>query len=150
MRYAVVGLGHIAQTAILPAFEHASSNSELVALVSGDKTKRNKLGKAYGVSHTFDYADYQKLLNSGMVDAVYISLPNDMHARFTIEALQAGVHVLCEKPLAMNAEDAKVMAQVSEQTGIKLMTAYRLHFSARQFESFRTRQVRSARRRSIL
>lgn len=128
VRYAVVGLGHIAQTAILPGFTHAKKNSQLVALVSGDKTKRNRLSKEYDVEYAFDYADYKRLLYSGLVDAVYISLPNNMHASFTVEALQAGVHVLCEKPLAMNVEDAKVMSQVSEITGSKLMTAYRLHF----------------------
>lgn len=128
VRYALVGLGHIAQTAVLPGFVNAKNNSELVALVSGDEEKREKLTKKYQVEYSFDYSDYRKLLYSGLVDAVYISLPNHMHARFTIDALQAGVHVLCEKPLAMNVEDAKVMAQASEVTGSKLMTAYRLHF----------------------
>lgn len=128
IRYAVVGLGHIAQNAVLPGFTQSKANSELVALVSGDEVKLQKLSKEYNVDYTFDYSDYRKMLYSGLIDAVYISLPNDMHARFAVEAMQAGVHVLCEKPLAMSVEDAKVMAQVSEKTGSRLMTAYRLHF----------------------
>lgn len=138
IRYAVVGLGHIAQIAVLPGFDHASSNSELVALVSGDEVKRNRLRDEYDVEYAFDYADYRKLLYSGLIDAVYICLPNHLHARFTVDALPAGVHVLCEKPLAMTVEDARVMAQTSERTGCKLMTAYRLHFQRANLKALET------------
>lgn len=128
IRYALVGLGHIAQQAVLPGFTQAQKNSELVALVSGDPEKLKRLAKEYNVDVTCDYSEYTKLLESGLVDAVYIALPNHLHARFAVQALEAGVHVLCEKPLAMTILDARVMSKVSERTGSKLMTAYRLHF----------------------
>src|SRR5690242_9856328 len=79
IRYAVVGLGHIAQNAILPAFRHASENSELTALVSDDPVKLRTLAHEYRVKHCFDYDDYEICLRSGEVDAVYIALPNNLH-----------------------------------------------------------------------
>src|SRR4029450_1446976 len=99
VRYAVVGLGYIAQAAVLPAFAHARGNSRLVALVSGDATKRRELAKKYRVP-AYDYSEYDSLLASGAVDAVYIALPNDQHRDFTLRAARHGVHLLCEKPPA--------------------------------------------------
>ena len=78
IRYAVVGLGHIAQVAVLPAFRHARRNSTLVAVVSSDRTKRRELAKRYRLDHTFTYDEFDECLK--VVDAVYIALPNSMHA----------------------------------------------------------------------
>src|SRR5262245_17125558 len=94
VRYAVVGLGHIAQAAVLPAFAHARSTSELVALVSDDPVKQRELGKRYRVPNHFVYPDYELCLRSGEIDAVYITLPNSLHREFAVRAAQAGVHVL--------------------------------------------------------
>src|SRR5688572_5116324 len=105
IRYAVVGLGHIAQAAVLPAFAHAG-NSTLAALVSGDATKRSRLSRKYRVP-AFAYEQYEECLAN--VDAVYISLPNSMHAEYTIRAANAGVHVLCEKPLAVTVGECQRM-----------------------------------------
>ena len=81
IRYAVVGLGHIAQVAVLPSFAHARANSELVALVSDDPQKLKILGRRYHVDHLFSYREYGDCLRSGIVDAVYIALPNHLHSR---------------------------------------------------------------------
>jgi predicted dehydrogenase len=124
VRYAVVGLGHIAQAAVLPAFAHAR-NSRLAALVSGDARKRKQLGKKYRVP-AFSYEQYEECL--GQIDAVYIALPNSMHAEYTIRAANAGVHVLCEKPLAVTVRECARMIEACESANVKLMTAYRLHF----------------------
>jgi predicted dehydrogenase len=126
VRYAVVGLGHIAQVAVLPAFAHARRNSRLVAIVSGDRTKRREIGRRYGLEHTFDYDEYDACLEQ--VDAVYIALPNSMHAEYTVRAARAGVHVLCEKPLAVTVEECQRMIDTCASHRVKLMTAYRLHF----------------------
>ena len=128
IRYAVVGLGYIAQAAVLPAFEHARNNSELVALVSGDDVKLRKLGKKYGVAHTYSYDQYQQCLRSGEVDAVYIALPNTMHRQFTEKAAAEGLHVLCEKPMATTEQDCAAMIACAQANRVKLMVAYRLHF----------------------
>ena len=95
VRYAVVGLGWIAQEVILPAFAHAKY-SELTALVTDDAVKAEELGRKYEVSQVLDYDRYDALLKSGTIDAVYITLPNNMHKDFSVRAAQAGIHVLCE------------------------------------------------------
>jgi len=139
IRYAVVGLGHIAQVAILPAFQHASANSELVALVSSDDTKLRRLGKRYGVTRLYDYEHYDELLASGDVDAAYIALPNHQHAEFTVRTAKHGVHVLCEKPLAVTERECLLsMIRAAETNGVKLMTAYRLHFERANLEAIET------------
>ncbi len=124
IRYAVVGLGHIAQVAMIPAFKQAKRNSELVAVVSGDRAKRREIAQRYKVQ-AFDYDDYDECLQ--MVDAVYIALPNSMHEEYTIRAARAGVHVLCEKPLAVTVDECRRMIAACRKANVKLMTAYRLH-----------------------
>lgn len=131
VRYAVVGLGHIAQVAVLPAFAHAR-NSRLAALVSGDRHKRAQLSKKYKVP-AFSYDEYETCL--AQVDAAYIALPNSMHAEYTIRAANAGVHVLCEKPLAVTVAECGRMIETCESAGVKLMTAYRLHFEKISLEA---------------
>ena len=128
VRYAVVGLGHIAQVAVLPAFAHAGENSELVALVSDDPEKLEKLGRRYKVKGRYSYDQFEDCLGSGEVDAVYLALPNHLHREYTERAARAGVHVLCEKPLAVTEEDCLAMIRATEENGVKLMVAYRLHF----------------------
>lgn len=135
IRYAVVGLGHIAQVAVLPAFKHAEENSELTALVSDDPAKLKKLGGKYNVKSLYSYDQYGGCLTSGEVDAVYIALPNNLHAEFTEKAARAGVHVLCEKPLAVTEEECRRMMAATEAAGVKLMTAYRLHFEEATLEA---------------
>src|SRR5688500_15706034 len=125
VRYAVVGLGHIAQVAVLPAFAHAR-NSTLAALVSDDARKRQELARRYRVESTYGYDQFEECLEQ--VDAVYIALPNSMHAEYTIRAAQAGVHVLCEKPMAVTVEECQRMIAACRKAGVKLMIAYRLHF----------------------
>jgi predicted dehydrogenase len=128
VRYAVIGLGYISQIAVLPAFAHARANSRLAALVSGDPTKLKAMAKKYGVRRTYSYEQYADCLTSGEIDAVYIALPNNMHRAYAEAAAQAGVHVLCEKPMAMNGAECEAMIAEVERAGVKLMIAYRLHF----------------------
>jgi glucose-fructose oxidoreductase len=126
VRYAVVGLGHIAQVAVLPAFAHARRNSRLTAVVSGDRRKLGAVSAKYRVGRTYSYDDYEACLAD--VDAVYISLPNVMHEEFTVRAARAGVHVLCEKPMAVTSRACERMIAACRDNRVKLMIAYRLHF----------------------
>ncbi|MDX1583336.1 MAG: Gfo/Idh/MocA family oxidoreductase, partial [Thermoanaerobaculia bacterium] len=128
VRYAVVGLGHIAQVAVIPAFENASENSELVALVSGDEDKLKALGERHDVPLRRSYEDYDALLESGDIDAVYIALPNSMHRDYAVRAAEAGVHVLCEKPMAVTSAECREMLDAADENDVRLMIAYRLHF----------------------
>jgi predicted dehydrogenase len=134
IRYAVVGLGHIAQVAVLPAFESAK-NSELVSIVSGEREKREKLGKKYRLEHVYSYEDYDLALSQ--VDAVYLAVPNHLHREYAVRAAKAGVHVLCEKPMAVTQEECQAMIDAAEENKVKLMIAYRLHLEAGNLEAIR-------------
>jgi glucose-fructose oxidoreductase len=125
IRYAVIGLGHIAQGAVLPAFAH-TRRSALTALVSGDPRKLDALGERYQVAHRFTYDDLDACFR--WVDAVMICTPNTAHARPAVAAARAGVHVLCEKPLATSEAECAEMIRARDQGGVQMMTAYRLHF----------------------
>ncbi|HKY64564.1 MAG TPA: Gfo/Idh/MocA family oxidoreductase [bacterium] len=127
IRYAVVGLGYISQSAVLPAFAHAAKSSALTALVSDDPAKLKQLGKKYRVPNLYSYEQYQDCLASGEIDAVYIALPNSMHREYTVRAAEAGIHVLCEKPMAVSVADCEKMIAACERSRVKLMVAYRLH-----------------------
>lgn len=117
IRYAVAGLGYISQIAVLPAFGNATKNSELAAIISDDPIKREKLGKKYGVELAYSYDQYDECLSSGQIDAVYIALPNNMHREYTVRAARAGVHVLCEKPMAVTEDECEEMIRAAEDIG---------------------------------
>jgi predicted dehydrogenase len=135
VRYAVIGLGHIAQAAVLPAFRHARRNSVLTALVSDTPRKLRTLGKRYRVEHLLSYRELDGFFRSGAVDAVYIALPNHLHKEYTLRAAAAGLHVLCEKPMAVTARDAQAMIRACRAARVKLMIAYRLHFDRASLEA---------------
>lgn len=139
IRYAVVGLGHIAQTAMLPGFDRAA-NSVVTAFVSDDSVKLKKLGKKHGVDHTYAYEDYEACLMSGEIDAVYIATPNYTHRALAEQAAACGIHVLCEKPLAVDESSCRSMVEIARRNKIKLMTAYRLHFDAANLEAIEIAQ----------
>jgi glucose-fructose oxidoreductase len=128
---AVVGQGHFAQVAVLPAFRH-TRHVELAALVSGDPDKLRALGDKFRLpaSHRCHYDDFDRLMERGDIDAVYIAVPNDLHADFTVRAANHGAHVLCEKPMAPTLEECEAMIAACDDAGSKLMIAYRLHFEA--------------------
>ena len=137
IRYGLVGLGHIAQVAVLPAFGHAKRNSEVVALFSDDPAKQKELGRRYRIQDVLSYDDYDSYLESGNLDAVYIALPNNMHRDYTVRAARAGVHVLCEKPLAVTERECQEMIDACRRHNVKLMTAYRLHFEKANLEAIK-------------
>ena len=126
---AIVGLGRLSLDQILPAFG-ASLRARPVALVSGDPAKMATVAKQYGIGaeHLYSYATYDKLKDDPLVDAVYIVLPNSMHAEYTVRAAQAGKHVLCEKPMATTVADSQKMIDACNKAGKKLMIAYRMQY----------------------
>ena len=124
LRFAVVGLGHIAQAAVLPAFRHARPHAELTALVSGTRAKLSKLGSRYRVKHLVSYPDADKLFDSGAIDAVYIATPNTEHADWAVRAAERGLHVLCEKPLAATAAEARAVFDAARRNGVYIVEAY--------------------------
>lgn len=125
IRYAVVGAGWISQGAFMPGVGQ-TTNSVLAAVVTGDAEKARGLGERYGIKG-YGYEEYAALLASGEVDAVYVATPNFRHREFAEPALEAGIHVLLEKPMAASLADAEAIKGAADASGAKLMVAYRLH-----------------------
>jgi predicted dehydrogenase len=127
--WAVVGLGSLSIHQILPAFA-GCEKSRVTALVSGHPDKAQKLALRYGVdaNHIYNYENYDSIQKDPEVDVIYIVLPNGMHAEYTIRGLQAGKHVLCEKPMANTPADCQKMIDASRAANRKLMVAYRCRY----------------------
>jgi UDP-N-acetylglucosamine 3-dehydrogenase len=125
IKVGVIGCGHIAQQAHLPNyFENAKC--ELVAICEADKEVLAKTAEKYAVKHAFE--DYQELLRSGLVQAVSVCVPTKLHSQVVVEAAKNGVHVLCEKPLALDLEEADRMLKAASNGGIRLSVGYNLRF----------------------
>lgn len=126
VRYAVVGAGWISQIAFMPAVAQ-TRNSQITAIVSGNAEAAEKLAAFHDIPEVVSYDGYDDLLASDRIDAVYIALPNSLHADYAIRALKAGKHALVEKPLAPTVADCEAMIAARQPSGALLMTAYRLH-----------------------
>jgi predicted dehydrogenase len=143
--WAVVGLGNLSIHQILPAFAK-SEKSRAVAFVSGHPDKARKLALRYGVAEKsiYDYHGYDAIKDNPEIDVVYVVLPNSMHAEYTIRALKAGKHVLCEKPMATSPADCQAMIDAAKQADRKLMVAYRC-----RYEPFNQEMIRMAREQEL-
>ncbi|MGM3425174.1 Gfo/Idh/MocA family protein [Pseudomonas benzopyrenica] len=125
IRYAVVGGGWISQGAFMPGVGQ-TGNSEMTALVTGDPIKARDLAAKYGLK-SYSYEEFPALLSSGEIDAIYLATPNFRHLEFAVPALDAGIHVLLEKPMAISEEECQAINAAAARSGAKLMIAYRLH-----------------------
>jgi predicted dehydrogenase len=127
--YCIVGLGRISMQHFMPAVK-MSGKSKITALVSGHRDKAERMAAEYSVpsGSIYNYENYDEVGKNPDVDAVYIALPNSMHAEYTIRAAKAGKHVLCEKPMATSVEQSRAMIQACEIAGRKLMIAYRCQY----------------------
>lgn len=126
VRYAVVGAGWISQIAFMPGVD-LTENSKMTAIVTGNAEGAARLAEFYGIEHVYSYEQYDEMLAADVVDAVYIALPNSMHADYAIRAARAGIHALVEKPLAVTEAECEAMIEAADNAGVHLMTAYRLH-----------------------
>ncbi len=129
VRYAIVGLGDIAQEDMMPGVK-GTGNSEMTALVTSDSTKASELADMYDIpaENTYSYEQFPEALASGSFDALYLATPNWRHAEFIVPALQAGIHVLTEKPLEVSTAKCQEILDAAKTSTAKLMVAYRLHF----------------------
>jgi xylose dehydrogenase (NAD/NADP) len=121
LRWGILGAANIARKAVIPAIQE-SNNGRVVAIASRSRARAEQIAQALEIPNVFD--DYTVLLHSPGVDAVYIPLPNSEHHRWTIAAVEAGKHVLCEKPLAMNATEAEEMAAAAARARVVLAEAF--------------------------
>src|SRR5271170_8274637 len=126
--YCVIGLGRIADYFLRGVQQ--SSNSKITGLVSGHRDKAERIAAQYGVpkSSIYNYEDMDKFRDNKAIDAVYVALPNSMHAEYTIRSAKAGKHVLCEKPMSTTVSEAEAMIAACKAMNVKLMIAYRLHY----------------------
>ncbi|MXP48231.1 gfo/Idh/MocA family oxidoreductase [Altererythrobacter luteolus] len=125
--WAIVGLGTFAIGQVIPGFAGAR-HSHISAFVSGNPDKAKLLAARYGVERIYSYANFDAIAEDPSIDCVYIVLPVGLHAEYTIRALKAGKHVLCEKPMASSPAEAEAMIAAAEAADRKLGVAYRVHF----------------------
>jgi predicted dehydrogenase len=121
LRWGILSTADIATRKVIPGMRKAG-RTEVFAIASRDADRVRRAADRLGIPRA--HGSYRALLDDPDVDAVYIPLPNHLHAEWTIAALRAGKHVLCEKPLAMTADDAQRMVEVAHATGRHLMEAF--------------------------
>lgn len=129
IRFAAVGLGTISD--IFMKAVSQSKKCTVTGLVSGHvKEKTPKYMSLYGVKERsiYNYETFDEIAHNPDIDAVYLGLPNSMHAEYTIRAAKAGKHVLCEKPMAISSAECRSMIDACKQANVKLMIAYRVHY----------------------
>lgn len=121
VRWGVLGVASIFERRMVPAFA-AASNAQVVAVASRSLDKANEAARKHGIPAAF--GSYEELLRSPEIEAVYIPLPNDLHAEWTLKALARGKHVLCDKPAALSFADATRMANAAQDVGLRLMEGF--------------------------
>lgn len=121
LRWGILGAANIAVQKVIPAM-HASSRARVVAIASRDASKARDAARALDIPRAF--GSYEELLADPDVDAIYNPLPNHLHLPWTIRAAEAGKHVLCEKPIALNAAEARAMIEVRDRTRVTIAEAF--------------------------
>jgi len=125
LRWGVISTSNIGRAAVNPAIR-ASGNGELLAIASRSESKAREFAEKMDVP-TY-YGAYEALLDDERIDAVYIPLPNSLHREWTGKAAEKGKHILCEKPLALNAAECNEMDAAARASGVKLMEAFMYRF----------------------
>ena len=128
--FALVGIGKLTAEELIPA-ARTSEDAYVAALVTGEEDKGEAFARAFDLTEedVFTYNEFEKLADREDVEAVYIVLPNSLHREYVERAAKMGKHVLCEKPLGVNADDAQAMVDACQKAGVKLMTAYRCQYT---------------------
>ncbi len=121
VKWGIAGTANIARWGMIPGMKQAE-NCELYAIAGRSLEKAESYKQTFGYEKA--YGSYDELLDDPEVQAVYVPLPNDIHVKWVTEALKKGKHVLCEKPLALNADEAKLMYDTAKENGVILMEAY--------------------------
>lgn len=127
LKVAIVGCGGIANNKHLPALVKLEE-VELVAFCDIVEERAEKAAKEFGTAASKVYTDFRKLLSESDVEVVHVCTPNDSHAEITVASLESGRHVMCEKPMAKTAEQARQMLDAAKRTGKKLSIAYQNRF----------------------
>jgi predicted dehydrogenase len=121
VQWGILGSASIAVRKVIPAMQRGKW-SEVTAIASRDRKKAEEAARNLGIAKA--YGSYEELLRDGEVEAVYNPLPNHLHVPWSIQAAEAGKHVLCEKPISLNVAEAKQLLAVRERTGVKMGEAF--------------------------
>ncbi len=121
IRWGVLGAANIAVKKVIPSMQKGKF-SEVTAIASRELEKAKQAAESLNIPKF--YGSYDELINDAEIDAIYNPLPNDLHVEWTTKAAQAGKHVLCEKPLAMSADEARKLIEIRDQTGVKIQEAF--------------------------
>ncbi|PKU24133.1 Gfo/Idh/MocA family protein [Telmatospirillum siberiense] len=128
IRWGVMGCARIARMQVVPAIGRCA-NATLQAVASRDQGKLTEFRNLFGEFTA--HSTYQALIDDPSVDAIYLPLPNSMHWEWAIKAMHKGKHVLCEKPLALNAGEAEKMVRTARECGVRLMEAFMYRYTDR-------------------
>ncbi len=121
IRWGVLSTAKIGRKQVIPGMQHCQF-AEVTAIASRSLESAQTVATELGIAKA--YGSYEELLADPDIDAIYNPLPNDLHVPWTIKAAEAGKHVLCEKPIAMNADEARSLLEVRERTGVKIGEAF--------------------------
>jgi predicted dehydrogenase len=121
VRWGVLSTANIGVRKVIPAMQHGAW-SEITAIASRDFEKASHVARALGIPKS--YGSYDELLSDKAIEAIYNPLPNHLHLPWTIKAAEAGKHVLCEKPVGLNADEARRMLEVRDRTGVRIQEAF--------------------------
>ncbi|WP_211745227.1 Gfo/Idh/MocA family oxidoreductase [Paenibacillus sp. Marseille-Q4541] len=127
VKVAIIGCGGIANGKHMPSLSK-QKNAEMVAFCDIEQSRAEEAAAKYGAEGAKVYTDYHELLKDGSIDVVHVCTPNDSHSPITVAALEAGKHVMCEKPMAKTTEQAREMVEAAKRTGKKLSIAYQNRF----------------------
>lgn len=141
LRVAIMGLGNYA-TRVAKAMENCTK-AKLIGLISGTPSKMEEWRHKYNIpeKNCYNYENFESIRNNPDIDVVYVITPNGLHHKHVLQAAKAGKHVICEKPLGINAAQAQEMVDVCHKAGVKLLTGYRLHFEPNTLEIIRLRNA---------
>lgn len=141
MGVALVGLGNYSTHQLGPALQ-LTQDCYLAGIVTGTPAKAEKWMKQYNIpkKNVYNYQTFEQIAENPDIDIIYIVLPNFMHAEYTIRAANTGKHVICEKPMAMNTQEAKQMIQACQENNVQLSVGYRLYFEPHHLEMRRLAQ----------
>ena len=141
LRVAIMGLGSYG-TRVAKAMQ-SCKRAKLVGVISGTPAKITEWQKTYNIpeKNCYNYENYGNIKDNPEIDAVYVITPNSLHAPHTIGAAKAGKHVICEKPMSVNAKEGEEMVAACREANVKLLIGYRMHFEPHTVEIIRMRQA---------
>src|ERR1700730_2768312 len=141
LRVAIMGLGSYG-TRVAEAMQ-SCKKAKLVGVISGTPSKIKNWQARYGIpeKNCYNYENFDLIKSNPDIDAVYIITPNALHHDEVIRVAKAGKHVICEKPMALNAKEAQEMIDACKQANVKLLVGYRMHFEPKTLEIIRMRKA---------